>query len=74
MSEEQRYEVGTSVFVEGDHQASGVILEVGGRLLGRSGVEKGWARVRLDANGEEVTVGEDDLGQILANGVGSPLH
>lgn len=65
MSSEVRYEVGASVFVEGEVQASGVIIEVGGRLLGSSGVEKGWARVRLDGNGQEITVSEDDLGQVL---------
>ncbi len=65
MSKEQRYEVGVSVFVEGEVQASGVITDVGGRLLGRSGVDEGWARVQLDGNGEEVTVSEGDLGQVL---------
>jgi len=65
LSAEQRYEVGASVFVEGEVQASGLIKEVGGRLLGSAGIEKGWARVELDSNGEEVTVSEDDLGQIL---------
>ncbi|MDQ3768521.1 MAG: hypothetical protein M3370_03450 [Actinomycetota bacterium] len=54
-----------SVFVEGEVQASGVITDVGGRLLGRSGVDEGWARVQLDGNGEEVTVSEGDLGQVL---------
>lgn len=65
MTKEQQCEVDASVFVEGEVQASGVIIEVGGRLLGRSGVEKGWARVRLDDSGKEVTVSEDDLGQVL---------
>jgi hypothetical protein len=65
MTDHERYEPGVSVWVEGDVQASGVILEVGGRLLGRGGVEKGWARVRLDASEQEITVGEEDLGQGL---------
>jgi hypothetical protein len=62
---DQHVKPGVSVFVEGDVQATGVVLEVGGRLLGPGGVEKGWARVRLDADGQEVTVGEEDLGQVL---------
>jgi hypothetical protein len=65
MSQEQRYEIGVSVFVGGEVQGSGVITDVGGRLLGRSGVDEGSARVQLDGDGEEVTVSQGDLGQVL---------
>lgn len=55
-NDEQQVKPGVSVFVEGDVQGSGVVLEVGGRLLKSGSIESGWARVRIDGTGEEITV------------------
>lgn len=63
--DEQQVKPGVSIFVEGDVQGSGVVLEVGGRLLKSGSIEPGWARVRVDGTGEEVTVDQKDLGQVL---------
>ena len=64
-NDEQHVKPGVSVFVEGDVQGSGVVLEVGGRLLKSGSIEPGWARVRIDGTDEEITVDQKDLGQIL---------
>jgi len=64
-NDEQQVKPRVSVFVEGDVQASGVVLEIGGRLLKAGSIEPGWARVRIDGTGEEVTVDQKDLGSVL---------
>ena len=63
-NDEQQVKPGVSVFAEGD-VGGGVVLEVGSRVLKSGSIEPGWARVRVDGTGEEITVDQKELGQVL---------
>jgi hypothetical protein len=49
-----------------DGLAEGEVVQVGGRLVGKPGIDPGWARVKLE-DGRTVIVSEADLNDVIAD-------